>query len=43
VIVCFVDIDGKSQVSNSSYISWQDQVTFQSDDDDVPFVLDQQL
>ena len=31
----------KRQVSNFSAISWQEQVNFQSDDDEVRFVLDQ--
>ena len=31
----------KRQVSNFSAISWQEQVNFQSDDDEGLFVLDQ--
>ena len=31
----------KRQVSNFSAISWQEQVNFQWDDDEVRFVLDQ--
>ena len=34
-------IVAKRQVSNLSAISWQEQVNFQWDDDEVRFVLDQ--
>ena len=31
----------KCQMTNISALSWQEQVTFQWDDDDVCFILDQ--